>query len=136
RSDNVGLEFRGFVEIPREGVYTFTTSSDDGSLLFIGDQATHLEFAGTNALPNPVSVSARQILTEEQQNRWAQVEGRVTFASQDAGSFNLELTSGTGRMRVEVADDSGGSLRLLRDSRIRAAGICQATYTTDGQRVA
>jgi hypothetical protein len=32
-----GLEFTGFIRAPREGVYTFFTSSDDGSRLYIGE---------------------------------------------------------------------------------------------------
>ncbi len=32
-----GLELAGFIEIPKDGVYTFTTSSNDGSRLFISD---------------------------------------------------------------------------------------------------
>jgi signal transduction histidine kinase len=136
RSPHAGLDFRGFIEVPRDGVYTFSTVSDDGSLLFIDEQPTSLEVIGTNALPGPISISPGQILTQEQEDRWAQVKGQVTFASQETGSLNLELTSGTGRLRVEVADNTGCSPRLLRDSRIRATGICQATYTTDGQRVA
>ncbi len=36
RKDHVGLRFTGYVEVPRDGVYTFSTSSDDGSRLLIG----------------------------------------------------------------------------------------------------
>lgn len=36
RQDHVGLRFRGYVEAPRDGIYTFYTSSDDGSRLKIG----------------------------------------------------------------------------------------------------
>ncbi len=33
----MGLAFHGFVAVPSDGVYTFYTTSDDGSVLFIGD---------------------------------------------------------------------------------------------------
>ncbi|MHC4088052.1 MAG: LamG-like jellyroll fold domain-containing protein, partial [Planctomycetota bacterium] len=33
--DNFGFRFTGFIEVPLNGLYTFYTSSDDGSLLFI-----------------------------------------------------------------------------------------------------
>jgi len=36
RNDNFGFEFTGFVSVPTDGTYTFYTSSDDGSNLFIG----------------------------------------------------------------------------------------------------
>jgi|GEM_PF-941229 len=36
RNDNFGFTFTGFVEVPSDGTYTFFTTSDDGSKLFIG----------------------------------------------------------------------------------------------------
>jgi alpha-mannosidase len=39
RDEQFGFEFSGFIEIPRDGVYTFYTASDDASKLFIGDVA-------------------------------------------------------------------------------------------------
>ena len=36
--ENYGLRFRGFLKVPREGLYTFYTSSDDGSRLSIAGQ--------------------------------------------------------------------------------------------------
>ncbi|HEY0109723.1 MAG TPA: PA14 domain-containing protein, partial [Fibrella sp.] len=36
RADQFGLRFRGYVNVPADGVYTFYTNSDDGSKLFIG----------------------------------------------------------------------------------------------------
>ena len=35
RNDNFGFLFSGDIECPKDGKYTFTTASDDGSLLFI-----------------------------------------------------------------------------------------------------
>ncbi len=36
-AERCGLEFSGWVRVPRDGVYAFTTESDDGSRLWIGD---------------------------------------------------------------------------------------------------
>ena len=36
--EHFGLRFRGFIRVPREGVYTFYCGSDDGSRLMIGDR--------------------------------------------------------------------------------------------------
>jgi len=38
RDDNFGFRFRGYLQIPRPGVYTFILESDDGSKLYIGQQ--------------------------------------------------------------------------------------------------
>ena len=37
RDIHFALEFQGYIEVPRDGVYTFQTQSDDGTLLWIGD---------------------------------------------------------------------------------------------------
>ena len=36
--EHFGFQYTGFVNIPKDGVYTFYTDSDDGSQLFIGDK--------------------------------------------------------------------------------------------------
>ncbi|OQA29398.1 MAG: PA14 domain protein [Betaproteobacteria bacterium ADurb.Bin341] len=36
-NERFGLRFTGYIDIPREGLYTFYTASDDGSVLFVGD---------------------------------------------------------------------------------------------------
>ena len=38
RSDNFGLRYRGYLSVPTDGNYTFYTTSDDGSKLYIGDR--------------------------------------------------------------------------------------------------
>jgi YVTN family beta-propeller protein len=37
REDGWGLVYSGYVEVPSDGLYTFSLSSDDGSKLFLGD---------------------------------------------------------------------------------------------------
>ena len=37
RDSDFGLRFTGWIDVPRQGVYTFYTRSDDGSTLSIGD---------------------------------------------------------------------------------------------------
>jgi len=39
--NHYGLTFTGYVQVPRDGVYTFYTTSDDGSRLTIGDPAAN-----------------------------------------------------------------------------------------------
>jgi hypothetical protein len=38
RDERFGFLYRGYLEAPRDGIYTFFTLSDDGSRLFIGDE--------------------------------------------------------------------------------------------------
>lgn len=136
RTDEVGLEFKGFIDVPREGLYTFTTISDDGSLLFLDQKAPVIDTTGTGAPPEPTPISAGQPLREGDEIGWSRAEGTVTFASEKSGQLDVDLSSDTGRMRVEVADDAGVSLPLLLGRRVRVTGIHMATRTTDGQTVA
>ncbi|SMO42281.1 alpha-1,2-mannosidase, putative [Saccharicrinis carchari] len=36
--DHFGIAFSGYIKVPHDGVYSFATTSDDGSVLFINDQ--------------------------------------------------------------------------------------------------
>ena len=38
RKEFFALKITGLVRVPRDGMYSFSTSSDDGSALYIGDQ--------------------------------------------------------------------------------------------------
>jgi hypothetical protein len=40
RTDKFAFEFTGYIKIDKDGVYTFFTDSDDGSMLFIDDEET------------------------------------------------------------------------------------------------
>ncbi|MBI5914183.1 MAG: alpha-L-fucosidase [Bacteroidetes bacterium] len=36
--EQFGFEFRGFIKVPEDGIYTFSIASDDGSLLYLNNQ--------------------------------------------------------------------------------------------------
>jgi signal transduction histidine kinase len=136
RVDNIGMQFTGALEVPREGIYNLSTRSDDGSLLFVDEGPPVIKVTGTNVLPEPAPIAVRQNLRTNEDYHWAQVEGTVTFATERAGEQELELGSDAGKMRVLVADSSGGSRQMLLNSRVRATGIILATRASDGQFVA
>lgn len=136
RENDVGLEFTGYLDVPREGLYTLSTVSDDGSLVFLDQQAMSVRISGTNALPAPTVLSPWQSLPNGQAPAWSQVEGVVKFASAKAGALYLELAADTGRMRIEIADGSGVSSQPLVNSRVRVTGLCLPGIATGGQLVA
>ena len=136
RAEKVALEFDGFLDIAREGQYFFTLVSDDGSLFFIDELKPLIERLGTNQLAGPLFIAPRQILAPNQDNRWAEVEGTINFASERAGSLFLELSSVYGPMRVEVADGGGCSPLLLLGSRVKIRGFCQSTLVSGGPGIA
>ena len=132
RAEHVGLRFSGFIEVPREGLYTFYTRSDDGSRLFIDAPGFQIDKIGKAELPAPRPLALGQAV--DQACQWAEVTGIVAFASEPVEQ--MELRSGTGRMRVEIADGSGLVPADLIGRRVRATGVCLSAYTTDGQSVA
>jgi signal transduction histidine kinase len=136
RKTQIGLEFDGFLEVPRDGLYTFYTKSDDGSQLFVGEPSLKIEKIGNAEFPAPRPVTLGQILPDDEDCQWAQIEGTVTFASMETNGMKLELTSGTGRIDLEIANNSGLSPNILLNSRIQATGVCQSAFTADGQRIA
>ncbi|MDB6029866.1 MAG: cytochrome c1 [Verrucomicrobiales bacterium] len=48
RTENIGFQFAGYIKIPRDGSYTFYTSSDDGSRLML-DSKLVVDNDGTHA---------------------------------------------------------------------------------------
>ena len=52
RPDGWGVVFSGYIDIPADGLYTFTVNSDDGSRLFI---------AGVQVVDNDGSHSATEV---------------------------------------------------------------------------
>ena len=54
RNEGVGLEFNGFITIPRDGAYTFHVTSDDGSRLFVGDSSLDVRVLSNG--PPPAAV--------------------------------------------------------------------------------
>ena len=137
QTNNVGLEFTGYVEVACDGIYTFSTSSDDGSRLFVGEPPPfRLKVAGSSQAPAPRALIIGQPLSQEEENQWSEVRGTVTFVGEQPKGCDLELASETARMRVTVADQSGGAPPFLLNSQVRVRGICEGTYTSGGQKVA
>ncbi|MCC7373110.1 MAG: response regulator [Verrucomicrobiales bacterium] len=134
-NENVALQFHGFIEIPREGVYSFWTRSDDGSRLFVGASPSEIKATGSVVLPPPLHLTAGEVSHGEIDGRWAQAVGKAIFVSERSGQTELELQSESGRMRVEVGGRFA-SPALLRQGRLRVSGIALETRDSNNQRVA
>jgi signal transduction histidine kinase/CheY-like chemotaxis protein len=136
RHDSVGLDFRGFIEIPQDGEYVFSLSSDDGSVLYLDQSSATIEVTGSSIIPAPRRVAARQSLSDEPENFWATVEGNVSFIETRNASTEIEITSSSGRMQIEVDEPLDVTPAALLNCRIRVTGICETALTLDGQRLA
>jgi signal transduction histidine kinase len=135
RDEHVALQFTGFLEVPRAGLYTFFLRSDDGSRLFVGQPAIRLSKMGTAGFPEPRPLAVGQTLREGEDGQWAEIEGKVTLAREQAGGWRMELSAGASRIGLEVSEcpDLDGASLLNRQ--VRAVGFCESAFTSDGQRV-
>ena len=134
RAQNVGLQFTGYLEILREGLYTFYVRSDDGSRLWVGEAIPRITLLTPGPVPVPRRVEIGRVWEEGKESDWASVEGTVAFVSEQSDHLDLELKTGTDRLRVAVAETGNLSPALLLHSRIRAVGVCQSSYSVDGRK--
>ena len=136
REEHLGMEFSGFLDVRQEGLYTFHLLADDGSQLFIGRPTVELQVVGPSEFPAPRRITLGQTLAESEDFQWTQVEGTVTFASEQADGLILDLSSGTGRIRVDLPIRASLSAIQLSSRRVRATGVCRSARTADGQTIA
>ena len=134
QTNHIGLEFSGCIQVPQDGLYTFYLTSDDGSRMFIGQPSPGLEVIGHTELPGPRPKIIGQVLSEGENYQRVEVEGNITFVSERKNELELELSSETGRLRLQVAEASGLPAADLLNSRVRVTGIIQNTYEADGEK--
>jgi signal transduction histidine kinase/ActR/RegA family two-component response regulator len=136
RREQVAIVFAGFLQISQEGLYTFHLNSDDGAQLLIGAPPISLKSFGTRTVPPAQNLLELKSAEKGSDAFWAYTEGRVSFVSQRSSGLEIDLVTGGRHVRVELADSSGSSPRLLHNSRIRAIGLARSALTIDGSRAA
>jgi len=132
RQDHIAVRYTGFLQVPQDGLYTFYTTSDDGSRLFVGEPSVNLEIIGQAPLPEAQPLLLGRKLSPGQ-SHWVRVEGRVAFASEESDVLNLDLNSETGRLRAEIADKSRLAPAQLLNRDVQAIGFVQNVYTSSGR---
>ena len=131
RNENVGLEFSGFIRIPRDGVYRFYTTSDDGSRLCAG--GSFLDVLTLSNSPMPQAIEKVAATPAERASRpWVTLEGTVKFAGFRGAGGELVMRVGNDDIRVEVFKDDEGALNFSPGTKIRASGIYQDVIMEDG----
>jgi signal transduction histidine kinase len=136
RNEDVGMQFDGFLKVPRDGVYTFHLKSDDGSDLFVGNsKPLQIEVTGSNGLVEQHSIVDGRVPTIADKPFWAELEGDVTFVREHVRELEAEVSTGNERIRVTLLDGSGLSAWHLRKNRVRAKGLCRTAIAEDGKRV-
>jgi hypothetical protein len=133
REEHAGLQFAGFIEVQRDGLYIFHLRSDDGSILWVGEPSMKLDIIGPSGFPKPQRIEIGQRLAE---GFWAEVEGKVNWARQRPGGWQMELQNGGNRLRVEATESDDRSVATLSNRWIRVEGFVQGARTVDGQTIA
>lgn len=83
---NIGLVFMGYIDVPADGVYTFSLTSDDGSLLYIDDKLLINNDGGHSA----VEVAAQTALKKGAHKLYAR------YFDHNGGMLSMRVTDATG----------------------------------------
>jgi signal transduction histidine kinase len=134
RNEGVGLEFNGFISIPRDGVYTFYTTSDDASRLSVGEAFMDVRVLSNG--PGPQAAEMVPATPAERNSRpWVTLEGTVNFAGAREAGGELEMWVGNDNIRVEAFETSGFAPNFPPRGRVRVSGVYQDVITPDRSRV-
>jgi signal transduction histidine kinase len=133
RDELVGIRFTGYLEVPKDGTYTFSLSSDDGALLFAGHPEPTVQKLGRAEVPGAAAGWIGQPMNQLEERRWLSVEGRVSSVWRRGEGLELELRSGVDSLSVSVADAEGLDAAALLDSRVRATGVGRAALSAGGR---
>ena len=125
----VGLRFAGFFDAPVDGLYIFTTCSDDGSLLFIDNREAEVSKSGVADVPEATAGIIGETMTNLHERAWTAVEGRVNFVRQMGKGLEFELRSEQDTMWVKMADATGLDPVTLLNSYVRVVGVGRGVLT-------
>jgi signal transduction histidine kinase len=86
---------------------------------------------GTNNWPDPLQIHLDQALDDDDNYRWVECEGAVTFVATNGDSATFELTERTSRRQVRVAHWKG-STTPPENSWIQVRGVCEGRRESSG----
>lgn len=134
RDTAVGLEFKGFITIPADGVYTFHLSSDDGSRLYVGDSPLDVRVLRKQPVPDEVDKVPAGVFART--NRpWVTLEGTVVYSSIWSDGGELQMRVGNDDIRAEVFENGGFVPAIPAHGQVRVSGIYEDVITEDGSHV-
>jgi hypothetical protein len=134
RNDGVGLEFAGFFEAARPGLYKFYLSSDDGSRLHLGRTRVQADVISQDEWPVPNRLFVGQVLDENQDGSWSWLEGKVTDVWPDEDGLRMEVSVGRSRIEVGITGPVSWAGPDLLNKFVRVTGFCQGAYDSDGMK--
>ncbi|HEY4416784.1 MAG TPA: ATP-binding protein [Verrucomicrobiae bacterium] len=135
RDEYCGLAFSGQIQVDRPGRYTFFLKSDDGSRLYVGEPSVACKVIGPaeTSLPAPENLEAA--LADHGSSHWVQMEGEVTFVSEQQRSLNLELLVAGNHVPVTVVEGLGLFSTNLLHAWIQVQGVCEFSNNSGDRRL-
>jgi signal transduction histidine kinase len=124
RSANTALVFKGYLQIPQTGVYTFFLESDDGSRLSFGEPSATCTVVPSPPQPIPATENLGQALANGDSHGWVEAEGDVSFLGGDHRSLAIELLEKDATVPVTVVEGAGLFSTNLLHRHLRVKGIC------------
>lgn len=94
-----------------------------------------IRFQGPGKMPKPIQISMDQPLPVENNYRWAQAEGVVTFEAVAEKTATLELSDGQAEVQVRVkhwSEEMSGQLKQSSNLVVRIAGVCEGVFNQNG----
>jgi len=134
RTDAVGLEFGGFITIPRDGVYTFFLASDDGSRLSVGESSLTIDVLSNGPAPRVVGEVPATLL-ERNSRPWVTLEGTANFAGVRKTGGEMAMRVGKDDIRVEIFESDGIAPLIPLNTKVRVSGIYEDVVAEDGSRI-
>jgi len=135
-TNQFGMEFTGFIELPRTGMYEFTTVSDDGSLLFIDEEPPEISVLGFSRSTPLKRRAAGQAWEGAEDVTGGALSGIASFAHQSEDGLDFELSGDNGRTFAHLLNPGPLTPKLLNGSRVQATGLLRKSLTPEGLEVA
>ena len=88
----------------------------------------HVEHRGAPHLPAPLHISSTAPWPSQNNYRWAEAEGTVTFVSESGDNLFVQLADGKTTVQVRTLTASIPGSRVRPNSPVRIQGVCEATY--------
>lgn len=133
RHENVGLEFIGFVNIPRDGAYTFYVGSDDGARLWVGESSVEVRVLDQESVAR-AGQQMRAGKPERVQRPWVTFEGIVNFLGLRGASAELQMRLANDDIRVDIFASGDSVPNLPPRTKVKVSGIYEEVVNEDGSR--
>jgi len=126
-------------------VREYWTNYSDGDLSGMGGarpfesaltiKGVRIHIHGSGEFPNPIQIAMDRPLPVENNYRWVQIEGVVTFKAVAENTATLELSDGRAQVQVRVKHWNEEMSRQLKQSSnlvLRVGGVCEGVYDQNG----